>query len=208
LQGLQGETGAQGPAGPQGIQGLQGLTGPVGETGAAGAKGETGPAGPQGLPGLAGAQGATGTQGQAGYFKAFDANSANLGPVVSAGSGFVTVLRGSYIVQYEMQTGMINTQWGGIYLNSSCTGTPYLPFESAADLVHFGASSPFYLRTSSTAPQITVWVVNGSDGAITNPAHTWSLDSGSCHTSNTQYIVPASLVSSFSDAPGPVRISQ
>jgi hypothetical protein len=148
-----GPAGATGPAGPTGPAGATGPTGAMGATGpvgAAGPIGATGPAGPAGAAGPAGPVGPTGPGGLGGLAVVSDATGEYVGawtpePNYDRGSAWMTIVTANYAVRVLLESwvdsgppgtsdvpeklGLTRSQIETYYLDTNCTGAPYvLPY--------------------------------------------------------------------------------
>jgi hypothetical protein len=125
-RGLQGETGAVGEIG------AMGPIGPTGAPGAIGAEGKPGLAGKDGAPGAPGGSGSSGpagAQGSAGFFKVYDKNNELVGTLLGSsyyGTTFDVITPGGYAQSYDINGSIIQPGIDVWFLDSNCSGTPYV----------------------------------------------------------------------------------
>jgi len=124
-RGLPGEPGEVGETGPQGPTGAQGLVGAEGKPGPAGKDGAPGTPGPGGF----GSPGPAGAQGPAGFFKVYDRNNEIVGTLVGSsnnGTTFDVITPGGYALSYDISGVILHSGTDVWYLDSNCSGTPYV----------------------------------------------------------------------------------
>lgn len=156
--GAKGETGAPGPIGPQGSSGAEGKPGPAGKDGA------------PGMPGGSGSSGPAGAQGPAGFFKVYDKNNDLVGTLLGSsynGTALDVITPGGYAQSYDISGIILQSGIDVWYLDSNCSGTPYVETRMLYRYIGDGAFDFNQRMYSATKPLVMLKTV-GTDGISNN----------------------------------------